>query len=134
MMETAHERSLEAFHKEEPMVLIRSVVVGLIASAIALTAAPTKVGAAACKMCHKVQFESWNASAHAKTKPVLDCEGCHGPGSEYKAVKVMKDPAAAKKAGLIMPDKAQCATCHGKHKVSPMTDAMFAKVHAHKKK
>jgi hypothetical protein len=116
------------------MVVIRSVVVGLIASAVALTAAPTKIGAAACKMCHKVQFDSWSASAHAKTKPVLDCEGCHGPGSEYKSVKVMKDPAAAKKAGLIMPDKAQCATCHGKKKVSPMTDAMFAKVHAHKKK
>lgn len=117
------------------MVLIRSVVAAFIASACALSsAAPTHVGAGACKPCHKVQFESWSASAHAKLKPVLDCEACHGPGSEYKAVRIMKDPAAAKKAGLLMPDKAQCATCHGKKKVSPMTDAMFAKVHAHKKK
>ena len=116
------------------MMGIRFAVAVLVMGAVALGAAPTKVGAAACKMCHKVQFESWSASAHAKAKPVLDCEACHGPGSEYKAVKVMKDPAAAKKAGLIMPDKAQCATCHGKKKVSPMTDAMFEKVHAHKKK
>lgn len=111
-----------------------SMAVMALAGAMALSAAPAKVGAAACKMCHKVQFESWAASRHAKLNPVLDCEGCHGPGSEYKAVKVMKDPAAAKKAGLLMPDKAQCATCHGKKKVSPLTDAMFAKVHAHKKK
>lgn len=117
------------------MVLIRFVVVGFILGASALTAAgPSRVGSAACKMCHKVQFESWSASKHAKTKPVLDCEGCHGPGSDYKAVKVMKDRAAAKKAGLLMPDKAQCATCHGKKKVSALTDAMFAKVHAHKAK
>jgi hypothetical protein len=117
------------------MVLIRSAVVGFMLSACALSgAAPTRIGAAGCKMCHKVQFESWSASAHAKAKPALDCEGCHGPGSEYKGIRIMRDPAAARKAGLIMPDKAQCATCHGKKKVSPLTDAMFAKVHAHKKK
>lgn len=117
------------------MVLIRSAVVGFILSACALSGAgPTRIGAASCKMCHKVQFESWSASPHAKLKPVLDCEGCHGPGSEYKGIKIMRDSAAAKKAGLILPDKAQCATCHGKKKVSPMTDAMFAKVHTHKKK
>ncbi|BDU68369.1 hypothetical protein GETHOR_04700 [Geothrix oryzae] len=117
------------------MVPIRSLLVGFVLGACVLSAAgPTPIGAAACKMCHKVQFESWNASKHAKLSPVLDCEACHGPGSEYKAVKVMKDPVAAKKAGLIMPGKAQCNTCHGKKKVSVLTDAMFAKVHAHKKK
>ncbi len=116
------------------MVLVRSAVVSLILGVSSLAGAgPTRIGPAACKPCHKAQFESWSASKHATMKPDLDCEGCHGPGSEYKGIRVMKDPAAAKKAGLIMPDKAQCATCHGKKKVSPMTDAMFAKVHAHKK-
>jgi cytochrome c553 len=97
-------------------------------------AAPTKIGADKCKMCHKVQYESWAASKHAKTSPVLDCEACHGPGSDYKSMAVMKDPAAAKKAGLIEPTKADCAKCHGKGGVSAMSDALYAKVHAHKKK
>lgn len=49
-------------------------------------------------------------------------------------IRSVVDRGAAKKAGLLMPDKAQCATCHGKKKVSALTDAMFAKVHAHKTK
>jgi hypothetical protein len=88
----------------------------------------TKVGVAGCKMCHKVQFASWSASDHAKRTPPVDCEGCHGPGSEYKALAVMKDPAKAKAAGLVTPGAAFCATCHKKG----WTDAMLKKVHAHK--
>jgi len=47
----------------------------------------------------------------------VSCEVCHGPGSEYKKLNVMKDKAAAVKAGLILygsPDaiKAQCMKCH----------------------
>lgn len=92
--------------------------------------AATPVGADACaKMCHKVQYESWKASKHATATPVLDCEGCHGPGSDYKAMATMKDPAKAKAAGLIMPTKDACAKCH-----KTMDDATFAKVHAHKAK
>jgi hypothetical protein len=47
----------------------------------------------------------------------VSCEVCHGPGSEYKKLSVMKDKAAAVKSGLILygsPDaiKAQCLKCH----------------------
>jgi hypothetical protein len=47
----------------------------------------------------------------------VSCEVCHGPGSEYKKLSVMKDKAAAVKNGLILygsPDaiKAQCLKCH----------------------
>ena len=42
----------------------------------------TRVGAAKCGMCHKPQYASWSESAHAKRKPPLDCENCHGAGSE----------------------------------------------------
>ena len=87
-----------------------------------------KVGAAACKMCHKVQFASWADSAHGKRTPPLDCEACHGQGSEYKAMAVMKDPAKAKAAGLVMPGAAFCATCHKRG----WNDGMLKKAHAHK--
>jgi cytochrome c553 len=101
---------------------------------LSVTAAPTAVGPEKCKMCHKVQYESWAASKHAAASPKLDCEGCHGPGSDYMKMSVMKDPAAAKTAGLIVPTQADCAKCHGKGKVPAMTDEAFAKVHAHKAK
>ncbi|MDH3784872.1 MAG: hypothetical protein OEV00_06030, partial [Acidobacteriota bacterium] len=52
----------------------------------------TKIGAAKCKICHKVQYASWAESAHAKRTPPLECESCHGLGSEYKGLSVMKDP------------------------------------------
>ena len=95
------------------------------------TAAPTAVGAEKCKMCHKVQFDSWMKTKHATNDPKVDCETCHGPGSEYKAMPVMKDPVKAKAAGLIVkPEKAACTKCH-KDKWS---DDMMAKSHAHKAK
>jgi hypothetical protein len=91
----------------------------------------TLVGAAKCKTCHKVQYESWAISAHAERTPPLGCEGCHGPGSEYKKLATMKDPALAKAAGLVMPAKTFCTTtCHR----SNWQDDMLAKSHAHKDK
>ena len=42
----------------------------------------------------------------------VQCESCHGAGSEYKSRKVMKDQAAAVAAGLVIPTAATCTTCH----------------------
>lgn len=91
------------------------------------------IGAKKCKMCHKDQFAKWDGGPHAKAKAKLPkekaedkaclkchsvgkddgvgCEACHGAGSEYKAMKVMKDPEAAKKAGL-KEGKDACKKCH----------------------
>ena len=88
----------------------------------------TRVGAVACKMCHKVQFASWSETAHARRSPPLDCESCHGPGSEYKSISAMKDPAKAKAAGLVLPGALFCATCHKRN----WNDGMLKKAHAHK--
>ena len=78
-------------------------------------------------MCHRIQYTSWNESKH-KAKG-LDCEGCHGNGGDYKTIAVMKDRAAAIKAGLILPGLDFCKKCHVK------TDAsMLALAHAHKAK
>jgi len=50
-------------------------------------------------------------------KPLVDtdgvqCESCHGPGSDYKKKKVMEDRDKAIAAGLVMPDEKTCTKCH----------------------
>ncbi len=88
----------------------------------------TRIGAEKCKICHKVQFASWVETAHAKRKPPLDCESCHGPGSEYKSLTVMKDTEKAKAAGLVIPTATFCGSCHTRS----WKDDMLRKAHAHK--
>lgn len=115
-------------------VLVPMLVLGVaVLFASAASAAPTAVGSEKCKMCHKVQFDSWAASKHAAANPKTECETCHGPGSDYKAKEVMKDPVKAKEAGLIAkPEKAFCTEkCH---KAAEFKDEMLAKTHEHKKK
>lgn len=99
-----------------------------------VSAAPTMVGAEKCaKMCHKLQYESWLQTKHAKAEKKTECETCHGAGSDFMKMSIMKDKAAAKAAGLnAKPDKATCtATCH---KPAEFKDEMMTKTHAHKVK
>ncbi len=42
----------------------------------------------------------------------VQCESCHGPGSEYMAEAVMRDPVAVVDAGLTTPNRETCETCH----------------------
>ena len=42
----------------------------------------------------------------------VQCEACHGAGSDYQKMDVMKDKEKAKAAGLIIPDESVCKTCH----------------------
>lgn len=88
----------------------------------------TRIGAEKCKVCHKVQFASWAETAHAKRTPPLDCENCHGPGSEYKTLAIMKDREKAMAAGLVIPTATFCKTCHARD----WKDDMLRKAHAHK--
>lgn len=66
-----------------------------------------------CLKCHGPLYEK---AAELKSEGVT-CEVCHGPGSEYKKLNIMKDVALAKQNGLIVYDsteaaKTQCLTCH----------------------
>jgi Cytochrome c554 and c-prime len=66
-----------------------------------------------CLKCHGPLFEK---APELKAEGVT-CEVCHGPGSEYKKLNIMKDKALAQKNGLILyesPDAAKkhCLTCH----------------------
>jgi hypothetical protein len=63
----------------------------------------------------------------------VQCETCHGPGSEYKKITIMKDKSLAEQNGLIIhTDKdAFCKTCHNSD--SPTfkefnLDEMWAKI------
>ena len=87
----------------------------------------SRVGSEKCDMCHEVQFASWAKTAHATRKPPLDCEGCHGPGSAYKTMAIMQDPAKARAAGLVIPDRSFCSQCH----VKGVSDDLLKRAHAH---
>jgi cytochrome c553 len=137
-------------------------------------AAHEYVGATKCKTCHKDQFTSWEETSHAKAFGVLSaeeqkkeecvgchttgttakgellegvqCEACHGPGSDYKSPKIMskskwpKDPEGhmkmAMEAGLIVPTEEVCVGCHKKEGNPNFKEFDFAtaktKVHAFK--
>jgi len=117
------------------VVLAAVVMVGALASA----GDHAYVGGDKCKMCHKVQYASWETTTHAKATekakasteraydatcakchatngdeamPGVQCEACHGPGNDYRKMSVMKDQAAAIANGLIIPTQATCDGCH----------------------
>lgn len=69
-----------------------------------------------CLKCHVTGY-NLDASMLGKKFKVEDgvqCETCHGAGSAYKDMKVMKDKDLAIKNGLLMNDKLEkfCITCH----------------------
>ena len=42
----------------------------------------------------------------------VSCESCHGPGSGYKTIPIMKDRTQSQAKGLILPDEKVCKKCH----------------------
>lgn len=54
-----------------------------------------------------------NDKAKYELSEGVGCESCHGPGSDYKSSKVMRDPEAARAAGLVVSEGAEgCTQCH----------------------
>lgn len=110
-----------------------AALVVLALSGLAAAADHPAVGTAKCKMCHKVEFDSWSKTKHATAKPAVDCETCHGNGGDYWTMAVMKDPAKRKSAGLV--EKPEKATCVAKcHKTADFKDDMLGRVHEKKAK
>ncbi|MFZ1517387.1 MAG: cytochrome c family protein [Ignavibacteriaceae bacterium] len=69
-----------------------------------------------CLKCHVTGY-NLDASMLGKKFKVEDgvqCETCHGPGSAYKDMKVMKDKDLAIKNGLVVHEKLEsfCTSCH----------------------
>jgi YVTN family beta-propeller protein len=67
-----------------------------------------------CLGCHATgsEAEEWEKDPGFAMEDGVQCEMCHGPGSEYMAEEVMRDPAEAARRGLKKPDEAFCAKCH----------------------
>jgi len=97
------------------------------------------IGAEKCKMCHKVQYNSWTETTHAKATDAakastdrefsadclkchatnadealagVQCEACHGAGADYKKMSIMKDVEQATANGLVIPTQEVCNGCH----------------------
>lgn len=70
----------------------------------------------ACLKCHTPQFNIDKALLGAKfnLEDGVQCESCHGPGSNYKSLKIMKNRADAVANGLVVPEKIEdfCTSCH----------------------
>lgn len=58
-----------------------------------------------CLKCHATD-------AKAAAEEGVGCEACHGPGSVYKKMSIMKDKKKAMENGLIEPTEAVCKKCH----------------------
>jgi Cytochrome c554 and c-prime len=68
-----------------------------------------------CLQCHVTGYGVDKSLTSAlKMEDGIQCESCHGPGSDYKSIPVMKDKAKAEAAGLILAtdDPKLCTQCH----------------------
>jgi len=64
-----------------------------------------------CISCHAT-----GVTAKGEFLEGVQCEACHGPGDDYKGIKVMKDRELAMANGLLIPDENTCIACHDKEK------------------
>ena len=117
--QSKHSKSFEALSKPEAAEKAKQAGV---------TTAPAE--SPACLKCHAPLC----AKAPELKAEGVSCEVCHGPGSAYKKLTVMKDKDEAVKNGLVLygsPDKikAQCLKCHeNAHNTTFDFDAYWAKI------
>jgi hypothetical protein len=126
--------------KTKLLVSAAALILILFAVHAASAQAPTYVGADKCgKLCHKIEYTSWQKTKHAaafktlkpedqakqecvdchvtagkKEMPGVQCEHCHGAGSNYSKLAIMKVREKAVAAGLIIPQEKDCVKCHNK--------------------
>jgi YVTN family beta-propeller protein len=67
-----------------------------------------------CLGCHATgaRAEEWEKDETFFAEDGVQCEKCHGPGSEYMNAAIMSNRQAAEKAGLMMPTTDDCMGCH----------------------
>jgi hypothetical protein len=67
-----------------------------------------------CLKCHVTAYGVEKERLGPKFDMALgvQCESCHGPGSDYSKLSVMKDYEASVAAGLTVIDESTCKTCH----------------------
>ena len=67
-----------------------------------------------CLGCHATAAtaEAWECEDTFLLQDGVQCEACHGPGSEYSSREIMADRDRARAAGLKIPDERACMMCH----------------------
>ncbi len=95
-----------------------------VAAEKGISGAPHESGE--CLQCHATAQgldPSQVAAKPLELKDGVQCESCHGPGSDYKKKKVMADHDASVAAGMWEPGKKEaiCTACHNEK--SPTWDA-----------
>jgi hypothetical protein len=67
-----------------------------------------------CLQCHVTAagVDAALLGTKYKVEDGVGCESCHGAGSEYKSMKIMKDREASTAAGLVIPTEETCTGCH----------------------
>ncbi len=67
-----------------------------------------------CLGCHTTAYnvEAWELDESFHAEDGVQCELCHGPGSEYADARIMRDSELAIQAGLLMPEERDCMVCH----------------------
>jgi YVTN family beta-propeller protein len=70
--------------------------------------------APACLKCHSTAGREPAGGAEPSFSPMegVGCEGCHGPGGDYRSEAVMRDRKAAMAAGLRPVSEKTCRECH----------------------
>jgi len=69
-----------------------------------------------CLRCHVTAFgvDGKSVDSTCTYDEGVGCEACHGPGSEYRKLNVMKNSSLAHSAGLVEQSEAVCIRCHNK--------------------
>ncbi|MEI7811285.1 MAG: cytochrome c family protein [Ignavibacteria bacterium] len=69
-----------------------------------------------CLKCHAIGYnvDASLKAAKFKVEDGVQCETCHGAGSEYQSLPVMKNRSEAIKKGLVIPSTKEkfCTGCH----------------------
>jgi hypothetical protein len=67
-----------------------------------------------CLKCHVTAFgvDKKYLDSTFSMEMGVQCEACHGPGSDYKKKKIMKDRDKAISLGLIISEEELCRNCH----------------------
>lgn len=67
-----------------------------------------------CLVCHVTAYkEADERKARTyKAEDGVGCESCHGPGSAYKSIPIMREREKSIENGMVIPNEETCLTCH----------------------
>ena len=73
-----------------------------------------------CLKCHVTGYglDESNFTKDYKMEEGVSCESCHGPGSVYKKLSIMKDTKKFLANGGVLPDEKVCVKCHNEESPS----------------